>query len=89
MEIRHDRRSRRFFGLMEGRECVLSYTEAGNVWEFHHVYVPEELRGRGLAGELTAHAFRTAEAEGRRVRPICGYVRAFVERHPEWLRICV
>jgi predicted GNAT family acetyltransferase len=49
-----------------------------------HVEVLPEVRGRGIAGQLTEHAVRTAQAEGLRIVATCPYVRAWLAARPEF-----
>ncbi|MEM6596275.1 MAG: GNAT family N-acetyltransferase [Pseudomonadota bacterium] len=46
-----------------------------------HTYVPDELRGRGLARALAAHLVADAREKGQRIVPLCPYLRAYAERH--------
>ena len=47
-------------------------------------FVPEALRGGGVAAALTERMARDARAEGRRIRPVCPYTEHWRRRHPEW-----
>jgi len=49
-----------------------------------HTEVPPELRGHGIAGQLARAALDHARAHGLRVKVKCPYVKAFLERHPEY-----
>jgi predicted GNAT family acetyltransferase len=48
-----------------------------------HTEVPSALEGRGIAAQILKAAFAHAEAHGLAVEPQCGYVRAYMRRHPE------
>jgi len=82
--IRHDAEARRFQTEVDGHTGVLDYSEHGDRVSFDHVVVPDAIGGRGVAGALTRHALEHARAEGWRVVPRCPYVRAWVERHPDY-----
>lgn len=45
--------------------------------------VPEELRGRGVAGELMQTAFQYAREHHLRVDVLCPLVADYLRRHPE------
>lgn len=47
-----------------------------------HTKVEEEYGGRGLAGELVRHAMDDIRTAGYRVRPLCSYVKTWLERNP-------
>jgi predicted GNAT family acetyltransferase len=83
VEVRHLPREGRFEAIVEGRCCRLDYMMDGSVMVIHHTEVPSELEGRGIAAELTRVALDHARANGLTVRPLCGYVRAWLRRHPE------
>lgn len=50
-----------------------------------HTYVPDELRGRGLAQALAAQLVADAHEKGQRIVPLCPFVRAYAEKHREEL----
>jgi len=49
-----------------------------------HTEVAGAHKGRGIAAELARFALEDARRRGLRVIPSCPYVRAFLERHPEY-----
>jgi hypothetical protein len=49
-----------------------------------HTEVPPALNGRGIAGQLARAALEHARANGLAVVAICPFVRAYLERHPEY-----
>ena len=51
---------------------------------FIHTEVDEALEGRGLGSALVATALDDARSEGLEVVPLCPFVAAFIERHPEY-----
>lgn len=69
---------------VDGQVAVLIYRRTPGFLELIHTEVPAALRGRGLADALARHALEAARAEGVRVGPTCPFVRAFLERHPEY-----
>lgn len=62
---------------------------AGPIWTVTHTVTLPELRGRGLADRLVAHAVSVAAADGVRIRPLCPYVRSWLLGHPEHADIVV
>jgi predicted GNAT family acetyltransferase len=48
-----------------------------------HVETPVPLRGRGIAARLMKGLLEIARQEGARVRPVCPYAAAYMQRHPE------
>ncbi len=87
MQIVHEDQGRTgVFAAGEGDDrAELTYAPAGiqNSLIFDHTYVPEHMRGQGVAEKLVDHAVAFARAEGKTVVPACSYVRALFDRHPE------
>ena len=82
--IEHDRSGHRITLVRDGYPCVLDYRLADGVMTITHTGVPEPVRGRGIAAELTRSAFETARVEGWKVLPACSYAAAYARRHPEF-----
>ena len=49
-----------------------------------HTIVPKELAGRGIGGMLVKHILDYAAAQGLKVRPDCPFVKAYIDKHPEY-----
>lgn len=49
-----------------------------------HTEVPAAAQGRGLASRLAHEALEYAREHHLRVIPTCPYVRAYIQRHPEF-----
>ena len=64
--------------------AFLRYAEEPGLIYLVHTEVPEKLSGRGIGGRLAAFALDDARARGLRVVPTCPYVRAYIERHPNY-----
>lgn len=50
-----------------------------------HTFVPDELRGRGLAQALVERLVRDARQNGQRIVPLCPFVRGYAEKNREAL----
>jgi predicted GNAT family acetyltransferase len=87
IEVRHNAAARRFEATVEGLLCVAEYTLVGDVMRIHHTEVPPTLANRGIAAQIVRAAFAYAEANGLKVEPWCSYVRNYMRRHPETLRL--
>jgi len=66
----------------EGDKAVLRYMKRDGVLQLTHTEVPEAFRGRGYARQLTQFALESARQEGLKVRPVCPYVRQFLDKNP-------
>ena len=87
IEVRHNAAASRFEATVDGLVCVADYHRVDNVMRIHHTEVPRGLEGRGIAGRIVRAALAHAEANGLEVEPWCGYVRAYMKRHPETQRL--
>jgi len=87
IEVSHNAAASRFEATVDGLLCVADYHLVDNVMRIHHTEVPVALEGRGIAGQIVRTAFTYAEASGLEVEPWCGYVRAYMKRHPETQRL--
>ena len=84
-EVTHDAANSRFVLAIDGDEATLQYRRAGQAIDLFSTYVPESLRGRGLAEKLCKTAFEYAKSQGLTVIPSCSYISgAYLKRHPEY-----
>lgn len=49
-----------------------------------HTFVPDSFRGTGAGLALVARLVADARAEGFKIMPLCPFVNAQRQRHPEW-----
>jgi predicted GNAT family acetyltransferase len=49
-----------------------------------HTYVPDALRGQGVADRLLQALLDDARAQGFTIVPLCPFVASQARRHPEW-----
>ena len=87
IEVVHNVAASRFEATVDGMLCVANYHLVDGVMRIHHTEVPRALEGRGIAGVIVRAALAHAEANGLAVEPRCGYVRAYMRRHPETQRL--
>lgn len=50
-----------------------------------HTVVDDAYEGKGVGSRLAATALDDARANGLRVAPRCSFIKAYIERHPEYL----
>lgn len=84
---KQDERHGRYVARVEGRpgEAELTFTWRGaHLLSADHTGTPEELRGMGIALALVERLVADARSQGFRIIPLCPYVRAKYEEHPEW-----
>jgi predicted GNAT family acetyltransferase len=49
-----------------------------------HTGVPDIYRGQGIGAKLAEHAIEEARMGGWKIIPLCPFMKAQVQRHPEW-----
>lgn len=77
---------RQRFEMRIGNEppAFVSYTRQADHIILEHTYVPETLRGNGVAAALTKAALREAEKRAWKIDSRCQYVTRFIQGHPEF-----
>ena len=84
MDTQQDRRDRRQIELaVDGQLAFVAYTLEGHVIDFAHTFVPEALRGHGLATRLVEAGLAVARHEHFLVIPSCPVFSAWMKVHPE------
>ncbi len=85
MNAVEDNLARHRFELHEdGKLAFADYRRDGNVLILPHVEADPALRGRGTAGRLMAGVLKIAREQDLKIRPICGYAAAWIQRHAEY-----
>ncbi len=79
MEVKHQADDQRFILVVDGHESVADYRLSGQNIDFNHTYVPDALRGRGVARVLVGEALLWARGEGYEIQASCWYVKRFLE----------
>jgi uncharacterized protein len=74
----------RFELVEEGKLAFANYRREGNLLIIPHVEADPALRGRGTAGRLMAGMLEIVRSRGKKVRPLCGYAAAWIQRHPDY-----
>ena len=84
-EVVQDASQNRFQLLLDGEYVgETDYILRDDTIVFTHTIVPDEISGRGVAGELVRHALDDARSRDLTVKPQCSYVAKYIERHPEY-----
>jgi predicted GNAT family acetyltransferase len=65
---------------MDGMEAVLEYRLHGDSIDFAHTYVPEALRGRGIAEKLVRTGIAWAREQDYAMQASCWYAKRFLDR---------
>ncbi len=60
------------------------YVRRGGRLVFVHTEIDPAFEGQGLGSRLAAAALDAARAAGEPVVPLCPFIHAFIDRHPEY-----
>jgi predicted GNAT family acetyltransferase len=55
-----------------------------NMLYIDYVFAPQELRGKGAAGEFMSQLMNVVRGEKLKAVPICGYAASWLRRHIEY-----
>jgi predicted GNAT family acetyltransferase len=83
MEVVDNPARHRFELEVDGETAFAAYRFEGNDIVFYHTVVPDALSGRGIGSRLVRGALEQVRARGLKVVPLCPFVRAYIEKHPE------
>ena len=75
--------SRFEIALPGGEAAFADYSIAGGSIVFPHTVTPKAFEGQGLASKLAQAALAYARDQGLKVRPHCGFFRAYIAKRPE------
>jgi uncharacterized protein len=75
----------RYEALVDGQVAgLLFYRAREGELVLVHTEVADEFEGQGIGGRLVAGALDDIRARGLRIVPICPFVKAYLQRHPEY-----
>ena len=83
-QVRNNENESRFETEVDGKMSFVEYKKAPGRIVLVHTEVPSELSGRGIAQSMVTTALDYARKNKLSVVPLCKYVRAYIEKHPEY-----
>ena len=83
-DVRDNPARHRFELDAEGHVAFSQYKRAGGVIDIMHTEVPPALNGKGIGSRLVRGLLDLVRAEAARVRPLCPFVRSYIDKHPEY-----
>lgn len=79
-----DRPERHRFELpVDGEIAIAVYSRDGDVLIVTHTEVPEALERRGIGSALVRGMLARIRERGEKIVPLCPFVAAWIEKHPE------
>ncbi|MFV0600989.1 MAG: GNAT family N-acetyltransferase [Brachymonas sp.] len=82
--IAHKSETCRFEAVIDGHVAYVAYELDAGILACAHTVVPTALGGRGVGAALVRHVLNYAAGQGYRVDPRCSFVRAYIDRHPNY-----
>ncbi len=84
-EVVNNESKRRFETVVNKHLARIDYVMRGDDQiVFTHTIVPFSLKGQGIASHMARNVLDYAREHDLRVVPQCPFVRAYIERHPEY-----
>jgi uncharacterized protein len=85
MTVRDNPELQRYEAIVDGELAgSISYRAQDDELVLVHTQVEEEFEGQGIGSRLVAGTLDDIRARGLRMRPFCRFVKAYLERHPEY-----
>jgi uncharacterized protein len=91
-KVLHSSVEKKFYIIIDGKECKVEYDlvkdDKGNtVLEIYNTFVPEVLRGQGIAKEIYLGIIKYLDENTMKVRPTCSYAVEFfgIEKYQKYV----
>jgi len=85
--VRDNTERHRFELEADGQIAYSNYRLSNGVLTILHTEVPKTMEGRGIGSALARGLLDIARSQGLKVQPLCPFVRAFMDRHPEYAEL--
>ena len=85
--IIQDTAQNRFETTVNGYTAFVEYYTSGNRINYTHTEVPAELEGKGIGSALAKYVLEYAREHHLKVMPLCPFIKAYIDRHPEFAGI--
>ncbi len=89
LKVIDNKEKERFEINLDGGTALIDYSEQNGVVAMTHTEVPPEFEGKGVGSRLVKGALEIVKNDGKRVRPLCTFVAAYIKRHPEYESLVV
>ncbi len=75
----------RYVAVVDGQVAGFAvYRLEGERTIFQHTVVADEYEGQGVGSTLARTALDDVVAAGRQIVPVCPFIAAYIERHPQY-----
>ncbi len=82
-QVRDNQAEQRYELDVPGGVAIAAYERRGEAIAFTHTEVPAGAEGQGGASRLIRGALADVRARDLKVVPLCSFVAAYIDRHPE------
>jgi predicted GNAT family acetyltransferase len=82
--VRDNTQRHRFELDADGHVAFSNYQLADGLLTVLHTEVPSALNGKGIGSRLVRGVLEIARAQGLKVMPKCPFVKAYLDKHPEF-----
>jgi predicted GNAT family acetyltransferase len=89
MNVTDNRELHRYEAVVPGGTAFAAYRLKEGAIVFTHTEVPKEAEGRGVGDALARFALDDARKRGLKVVPLCPFIAAWIERHPEYKALII
>ena len=88
MSIEVHRRAADYEVTVDGAHAGLAaFEEQPGVVVFTHTEVDDAYEGKGVGSQLAKAALDDVRARGLKVKPLCPFIKAWIERHPDYAEL--
>lgn len=85
MDVKNNEAANQYEAWIEGeRAGLIAYRKDDNVITYTRTKVVPAFGGQGVGSALALRALDDARAEGLTVVPLCPFVAAYIEKHPQY-----
>ncbi|WP_338876802.1 GNAT family N-acetyltransferase [Spirosoma sp. SC4-14] len=86
--VRNNRHHHRFELEIDGKLSIIAYQDIDDqTLAVVHTEVDRSLEGKGVGSRLVAGMLSYVESHDLKIVPLCPFVAAYLERHPEWSHV--
>ncbi|MNF01010.1 hypothetical protein D3C80_1999340 [compost metagenome] len=82
--IINNEKDKRFELHLDGYVAFEQYALFEGGISYLHTDVPKELEGKGIASAIAKYILEYAENNNLKVKPYCPYIKAYIDKHPEY-----
>lgn len=86
-KIKNNTTEMRYELSVEGATAFIAYQMKSGKIYLTHTEVPEQLKGKGIGSALLKNVLSMIAKEHLEMVPLCSFVAAYIERHPEWKKL--